>query len=49
MIEPPLSILIVEDSVALAANIYDFLEACGHAPDAAPWRTMSTAGFQRRM
>lgn len=36
MIDHPLSILIVEDNAALAANIYDFLEACGHAPDAAP-------------
>lgn len=36
MTEQPLSILIVEDNAALAANIYDFLEACGHAPDAAP-------------
>jgi DNA-binding response OmpR family regulator len=36
MIEQPLSVLIVEDNVALAANIYDFLEGCGHQPDAAP-------------
>lgn len=36
MIDQPLSILIVEDNAALAANIYDFLEACGHTPDAAP-------------
>ncbi|MFS2004080.1 response regulator transcription factor [Duganella sp. CT11-25] len=36
MIEQALSILIVEDNAALAANIYDFLEACGHLPDAAP-------------
>jgi DNA-binding response OmpR family regulator len=36
VIDQPLSILIVEDNAALAANIYDFLEACGHAPDAAP-------------
>lgn len=31
-----LSILIIEDNAALAANIYDYLEACGHRPDAAP-------------
>ena len=31
-----LSILIIEDNAALAANIYDYLEACGHQPDAAP-------------
>jgi len=36
MIAQSLSVLIVEDNAALAANIYDFLEACGHAPDAAP-------------
>jgi DNA-binding response OmpR family regulator len=36
MIDQRLSILIVEDNAALAANIYDFLEACGHQPDAAP-------------
>ncbi|WP_411884656.1 response regulator transcription factor [Polaromonas sp. YR568] len=36
MIEGPLSILIVEDNAPLAANIYDYLEACGHKPDAAP-------------
>ena len=36
MIDQPLNILIVEDNAALAANIYDFLEACGHVPDAAP-------------
>ncbi len=36
MIKQPLSILIVEDNAALAANIYDFLEASGHVPDAAP-------------
>lgn len=36
MTDQPLSILIVEDNAALAANIYDFLEACGHTPDAAP-------------
>jgi DNA-binding response OmpR family regulator len=32
----PLSILIVEDNAPMAANIYDYLEACGHQPDAAP-------------
>jgi DNA-binding response OmpR family regulator len=31
-----LSILIIEDNAQLAANIYDYLEACGHALDAAP-------------
>lgn len=31
-----LSILIIEDNAQLAANIYDFLEACGHSLDAAP-------------
>ncbi|KPC25506.1 Response regulator receivertranscriptional regulatory protein [Pseudomonas syringae pv. cilantro] len=31
-----LSILIVEDNLALAANMFDYLEACGHTPDAAP-------------
>lgn len=36
MIEGPLSILIVEDNAPMAANIYDYLEACGHQPDAAP-------------
>jgi len=36
MVKQPLSILIIEDNAALAANIYDFLEACGHRPDAAP-------------
>lgn len=36
MIEGPLSILIVEDNAPMAANIYDYLEACGHKPDAAP-------------
>ncbi len=28
-------ILIIEDDPAIAANLYDFLEARGHAPDAA--------------
>ncbi len=36
MIKQSLSILIIEDNPALAANIYDYLEACGHQPDAAP-------------
>jgi len=36
MIKQSLSILIIEDNQALAANIYDYLEACGHLPDAAP-------------
>lgn len=36
MIKRALSILIVEDNAALAANIYNYLEACGHNPDAAP-------------
>jgi DNA-binding response OmpR family regulator len=36
MIEGPLSILIVEDNAPMAANIYDYLQACGHRPDAAP-------------
>ena len=36
MIKQSLSILIIEDNQALAANIYDYLEACGHMPDAAP-------------
>ncbi|RMO82735.1 Response regulator receiver:transcriptional regulatory protein [Pseudomonas syringae pv. philadelphi] len=31
-----LSVLIVEDNLALAANMFDYLEACGHTPDAAP-------------
>lgn len=32
----PLSILIIEDNAQLAANLYDYLEACGHSLDAAP-------------
>jgi DNA-binding response OmpR family regulator len=36
MIKQALSILIIEDNAALAANVYDYLEACGHQPDAAP-------------
>ena len=31
-----LSILVIEDNAQLAANIYDYLEACGHSLDAAP-------------
>ena len=31
-----LTILVIEDNAQLAANIYDYLEACGHVPDAAP-------------
>ena len=31
-----LSILIIEDNAQLAANLYDYLEACGHSLDAAP-------------
>lgn len=31
-----LSILIIEDNAQLAANIFDYLEACGHSLDAAP-------------
>lgn len=31
-----LAILIIEDNAQLAANIYDYLEGCGHLPDAAP-------------
>jgi len=31
-----LSILIIEDNAQLAANLYDYLEACGHVLDAAP-------------
>lgn len=31
-----LKILIIEDNSALAANIFDYLDACGHTPDAAP-------------
>lgn len=36
MTKQPLHILIIEDNANLAANIYDYLEACGHRPDAAP-------------
>lgn len=31
-----LSILIIEDNAQLAANLYDYLQACGHTLDAAP-------------
>lgn len=31
-----LSILIIEDNAQLAANVYDYLEGCGHVMDAAP-------------
>ena len=31
-----LSILIIEDNAQLAANLYDYLEGCGHMLDAAP-------------
>jgi DNA-binding response OmpR family regulator len=31
-----LSILIIEDNAQLAANLYDYLAACGHTLDAAP-------------
>lgn len=31
-----LSILIIEDNAQLAANLYDYLEGCGHNLDAAP-------------
>ena len=31
-----LSILIIEDNAQLAANLYDYLERCGHSLDAAP-------------
>lgn len=36
MTKASLSILIIEDNAQLAANLYDFLEACGHSLDAAP-------------
>ncbi|WP_434631108.1 response regulator transcription factor [Pseudomonas sp. Z1-29] len=35
-VKQALSVLIIEDNAALAANIYDYLHACGHHPDAAP-------------
>ncbi|HET6395380.1 MAG TPA: response regulator transcription factor [Pseudoxanthomonas sp.] len=31
-----MSVLIIEDNAQLAANLYDYLEACGHRLDAAP-------------
>lgn len=36
MSKESLSILIVEDNAQLAANLYDYLEGCGHHLDAAP-------------
>lgn len=36
MAKESLSILIVEDNAQLAANLYDYLEGCGHSLDAAP-------------
>ena len=36
MNKEPLSILIIEDNAQLAANVYDYLAACGHQLDAAP-------------
>lgn len=36
MSKDPLSILIIEDNPQLAANLYDYLEGCGHVLDAAP-------------
>jgi len=36
MLDRPLSVLIIEDNAQLAANLYDYLEACGHRLDAAP-------------
>lgn len=36
MTSTELSILIIEDNAQLAANLYDYLEACGHRLDAAP-------------
>lgn len=36
MTRESLSILIIEDNAQLAANLYDYLEACGHTLDAAP-------------
>ena len=32
---PPMRVLIIEDDSSIAANLYDFLEARGHAVDAA--------------
>ncbi|WP_257388297.1 response regulator transcription factor [Tahibacter caeni] len=31
-----MAILVIEDNAQLAANLYDYLEACGHSLDAAP-------------
>lgn len=36
MSKASLSILIIEDNAQLAANLYDYLEGCGHSLDAAP-------------
>lgn len=36
MTRQALAILIIEDNAQLAANLYDYLEACGHSLDAAP-------------
>lgn len=36
MSKESLSILIIEDNAQLAANLYDYLEGCGHTLDAAP-------------
>ncbi len=36
MSKESLSILLIEDNTQLAANLYDYLESCGHHLDAAP-------------
>ena len=36
VIRQSLAILIIEDNAQLAANLYDYLEGCGHSLDAAP-------------
>jgi len=36
MSKDSLSLLIIEDNAQLAANLYDYLEGCGHSLDAAP-------------
>ena len=36
VIRQSLAILIIEDNAQLAANLYDYLERCGHSLDAAP-------------
>jgi DNA-binding response OmpR family regulator len=36
MSKESLSILIIEDNAQLAANLYDYLQGCGHTLDAAP-------------